>query len=146
MTKPYRMCQSYHNKTDSSSYSHHNDTALYLRCMYFKSTYHPHPHPRLLFFPHSPIIHRGNPPASSSPSLTPVINPALAAILLQGNNNMNNTFGGNYIYPFANYGNNGNHPSLWPDHVRKDYEEGMAEGQRAMDEAFNSMSDMGMGP
>lgn len=61
---------------------------------------------------------------------------------------MNNVYGGNNVYPFAKYGNNWGavHPSLWPDHVRKDYEEGMAAGQRSMDEAFSTMSGMGIGP
>lgn len=72
-------------------------------------------------------------------------------ISINSNNNMNNVYGGNNV-PGANYGNNnGNnwgavHPSLRPDHVRKDYEEGMAAGQRAIDEAFGAMSGMGMGP
>lgn len=69
-------------------------------------------------------------------------------ISINSNNNMNNVYGGNNVYPFANYGNNWGavHPCLWPDHVRKHYEEGMAAGQRAMDEAFGAMSGMGMGP
>lgn len=78
-------------------------------------------------------------------------------ISINSNNNMNNVYGGNNVpggnnVYGANYGNNnGNNwgtvpPSSWPDHVRKNYEEGMAAGQRAMDEAFGTMSGMGIGP